>query len=432
MRGRPWTGRQGPIDVSEASTHARPCIAAAPLAPDTSAMAVESRVAAATKPGPGARAQRRLATLVLAAGACVIGISELAAIGVLGLVGDDLGTSVAAAGSIVTAYALGVCVGGPLLALATTRRDRRSTLVLALALFAACNGMIAIAPTLGTIMVVRLVAGSMHGLFIGLATSHAADMAGTRRGSAIALVFGGIAVATVLGAPAGRVLGEAFGWRTAFWVVAAAAGMTLLAMLRWVPPIDSEAGPDGGSSRRALTLSVLAFLVLIVLLMGGVFTMFTYVTTLLEDRTGVAGPAVSGILLAFGVASAVGTFVGGRLADRSAAVTMMAASAVVTLALGCLSLFGSFVVGATISLVVCGLAAFVFVPAFQLRLMSMAAPATDLAATLGASAANAGIAIGAGVGAAAMARGIDTLLIVACCLSAAGFAGTLLAGRTRS
>ncbi|MEU5881227.1 MFS transporter [Spirillospora sp. NPDC047279] len=395
-------------------------------------MAVESHVAKATSPDPATRTPKRLATLVLAVGACVIGISELAAIGVLGLVSDDLGASVGAAGSIVTAYALGVCLGGPLLAVVTTRRDRRSTLVLALALFAACNGMIAIAPTLATIMVVRLVAGSVHGLFIGLATSHAADMAGERRGSAIALVFGGIAVATVLGAPVGRVLGEAFGWRTTFWVVAATASAALLATLRWVPTIDSEAGPAGSLLRRALRFSVLAFLTLIVLVMGGVFTMYTYVTTLLEDRTGVTGPAVSGILLAFGTACAVGTFVGGRLADRSAAFTMVAASAVVTLALGSLALSGSAPVSTTVSLVVCGLAAFVFVPAFQLRLMSLAGPATDLAATLGASAANAGIAIGAAVGAAAMTRGIDALLVVACCLSAAGFAGTFAGNRTPS
>lgn len=395
-------------------------------------MAVESHVAAATNPKPTTGTSRRLATLVLALGACVIGISELAAIGVLGLVGDDLGTSVGAAGSIVTAYALGVCVGGPLLAVVTTRRDRRFTLVLALALFAACNGVIAIAPTLVAVMVVRLVAGSVHGLFIGLATSHAADMAGERRGGAIALVFGGIAVATVLGAPVGRVVGEAFGWRSAFWAVAAAAVVALLAVLRWVPSVGSEAGPAGSSLRRALSMSVLAFLVLIVLVMGGVFSMYTYVTTLLEDRTGVTGPAISAILLAFGLACAVGTFVGGRLADRSVAATMLAASAAVTLALVCLTLFGSAVAATVVSLVVCGFAAFAFIPAFQLRLMRLAEPATDLAATLGASAANAGIAIGAAVGAAAMARGVDALLIVACCLSAAGFAGTAAAGRIRS
>lgn len=369
--------------------------------------------------------------IALALGSGAIGIAELAAIGVLSLVADDLEISVATTGHIVTMYALGVCLGGPLLAIATSKWDRRRVLVLALAVFVVCNGAIAVAPVLPVIIALRLVSGAIHGLYVGFATSHAAALAApNRRGGAIALVFGGIAVATVLGAPLGRVLGEAVGWRTAFWAVAGAAALALLAVASLVPSVkaDDDAG-TAGTLRGALTPRVVAMLSLIVLVMGGVFTFYTYVTEFLAERTGLTGPAISAVLLAFGVASAVGTMAGGRLADKSATATMIATAGIVVVALGSLGLIGSFPVLTTVALAVCGLAAFSYLPAFQLRLMGLAAPATDLAATLGASAANAGIAFGAVVGGAALSNGTDTLIVVAGAICAGGFVATLATRR---
>lgn len=369
----------------------------------------------------------RRGTIALALGSCAIGISELAAIGVLSLVADDLGISVAAAGSLVTLYALGVCLGGPLLAIATRRWDRRRVLMLALVVFVVCNGAIAVAPVLPVIVGLRLVSGSLHGIYVGLATSHAAALAAPgRRGGAIALVFGGIAVATVLGAPLGRVLGEAAGWRATFWAVAGATAVALLAVALLVPSV--KAGVDDGPAgtlRSALTPRVTVMLSLIVLVMGGMFTFYTYVTEFLAERSGMIGPAVSGVLLAFGVASAVGTMVGGRLADRWPTGTMIASAGIVVIALGSVGLLGSYPAWTLLGLVLCGLAAFSYLPAFQLRLIGLAAPATDLAATLGASAANAGIAIGAVVGGLALSDGTDTLIVVACAICAGGFVATV-------
>ncbi|TWD80024.1 DHA1 family inner membrane transport protein [Kribbella amoyensis] len=371
--------------------------------------------------------------LALGFGACAIGFCELAAIGVLGLVGDDLRSSVAATGYIVTAYALGVCVGGPLLAVATARMDRRSVLLAALSAFVVANVATAVAPSLAFLVVLRLVAGSIHGLYVGFATSHAAALAAPhRRGGAVALVFGGIAVATVLGAPLGRLFGEALGWRAAFWVVAAVSAVALIVVAGVVPSVREAVGAEvTGTLRAAMSPRVVAFLGLILLVMGGVFSLYTYVTEFLEHRTGTTGAGVSAVLLAFGLASAVGTILGGRLADRSAVATMTIGAGIATVALGALAVVGSSPVVVTVCLVVCGLSAFAYIPAFQLRLMSLAAPATDLAATLGASAANAGIALGAVAGGAALARGTDALVVVACALCAAGFIATLLVGRPR-
>ena len=390
-------------------------------------------LAPAGEPSQDDRGAHSRAVAVLAFGACAIGVCELAAIGVLGMVGEDLRSSVGATGYIVTAYAAGVCLGGPLLAITTARWDRRSVLVAALGAFVVANLATAVAPGLALILGLRLVTGSLHGLYIGLATSCAAALAVPhRRGDAVAMVFGGVAVATVLGAPLGSLLGAAFGWRAAFWAVAAVAAVALLGVARVVPSVTGDAaGGAIGALRAAMSLRVVAFLSLIVLVMGGVFSFYTYVTEFVEHRTGLTGTAMSGVLLAFGLASAVGTIVGGRLADRSAGLAMAVAAGTTTAALGALAAVGDSPLAATICLIACGLAAFSYIPPFQLRLMSLAAPATDLAATLGASAANAGIALGAAVGGAALTRGTDSLVAVAWALCAVGLAATLLASRIR-
>lgn len=373
----------------------------------------------------------RRATAAVALGAAAIGISELAAIGILGLVADDLGVGVPAAGLIVSGYAVGVCLGGPLLAVATRGRRRHRVLLLALAVFVLTNLAIALAPILPVIIVLRVFSGAIHGLYVGLATAHAAALApADRRGGAIALVFGGIAVATVLGAPAGRLLGEAAGWRAASWAVAAVTAVALAAVAALVPAAAGPATGTAPTARIALPRRMIMVLALIVLVLGAVFTFYTYVTEFLSERTGLTGPAISAALLAFGAASAAGTLIGGRLADRSAPATMIIAAGCVVGALLLLGLAGSWPVGAFLGLVLCGLAAFVYLPAFQLRLLGLAGPLTDLAGTLGASAANAGIAVGAVVGGAALTGGgTDLLLIIAGAAAVTGLGATWLTRR---
>lgn len=277
---------------------------------------------------------------------------------------------------------------------------RRVLLVSALAAFAAGNVVTAAAVNYGMLLAARVVTGAVQGLFIGVASVVAAGLVPPdRRGQAMSMVFGGIAVSTVLGVPLGTVLGRALGWRAAFVAIVALTGLALVCTVVFVPAVDGQPPPRfAEQARAAFAPPVLAVLGVGLLLIGGQFTAFTYLSPYLQQVTGIPGGAVSGFLLIYGIASAVGTFAGGRLADRSAALTLVGANALLIAALGVLYVVGSIPVLVALALAAWGLIGFGLVPSLQLRVISLAGPGGDLAATLGASAVNLGIAAGAFAG----------------------------------
>ncbi|MFF3686899.1 MFS transporter [Streptomyces sp. NPDC002187] len=371
----------------------------------------------------GGEPRGRAALAALGLGAFVIGTAELVIVGVLGLIAGDLEVSVSTAGLLVTAYALGISVGGPVVTALTIRLGRRLLLWLALAVFIVGNVIAVAATTFGMLLAARAVTGAVHGVFLGAAAAVATGLVpAERRGHAVALVFGGIAVSTVLGVPLGTLLGQTLGWRATFVGVVILCVVALAATLLCVP--DAGGSGSGGvvsQARQAFAPRVLAMLGAGVLLMGAQFTAFTYLAPFLEDVTGIAGGEVSVFLLVFGVTSAIGTFAGGRFADRNASGTLLAGNAVLVVALGGLHVFGSNAVLVAVALAAWGLVGMGVTPSLQLRVMTLAGEGGDLAATLGASAVNAGIAAGAAVGGwAAAAHGLDhvPLAALAVCLVA--------------
>lgn len=336
----------------------------------------------------------------LALGAFAIGTAELVVVGVLNLVAKGEHVSTSTAGQLVTAYALGIALGAPVVTALTARLGRRLVLRMALAVFAAGNALAAGATSFHMLLVARLVTGSVHGLFIGVASVIAASLVRPeRRGWAISMVFGGIAVSTVVGVPLGTLVGEAVGWRFAFVIVVALGAAALVASLAFVPPIAANA-PSGMRSQAGAALAprVLAVLGLGLVLMGGQFTAFTYLSPFLQRVTGISGGTVSAFLLIFGLAAAAGTVVGGKAADRSATTTLLVANVGVIFSLGFLYLVRTTPALVGLGLAGWGLATFAIIPSFQLRVITMAGVGADLAATLGASAINAGIAIGSLLG----------------------------------
>ncbi|MET9255141.1 MFS transporter [Streptomyces sp. NPDC003717] len=350
---------------------------------------------------PGAGASRgRYALAALALGAFAIGTAELVVVGVLNQIAGDLDVSEGTAGLLVTAYALGISLGGPVMTAATIRLPRRLLLWLALAVFILGNVLAVFAGAFGMLLVARVVTGAIHGLFIGVASAVAAGLVpAERRGQAVSMVFGGIAVSTVVGVPLGTLIGQSAGWQAAFVGVIVLGALALAATLAAVPAVGgSGSGGLGAQAKYAFAPPVLAMLATGLLVMGGQFTAFTFLAPFLEDVTGISGGAISGFLLIFGVASAVGTFAGGKFADRNADATLLVGNTVLVLALGALYLVGSNPVLVALALAGWGLVGFGVVPSLQLRVISLAGPGGDLAATLGASAVNAGIAAGAAVG----------------------------------
>lgn len=333
-----------------------------------------------------------LATLLL--GTFVTGSAEMLTAGLLSPISAGLDVSVAAAGALFSAYALGVAIGGPLLTAATIRLDRRVVLVGAMAAFSIMVLAPAVLTHFGWFIVTRLVAGGLQGLFLAAAfTTATAVVAPQRVGRALSVVIAGFSISTVLGLPLGVLVGAALGWRGALVMVGGLALVATGLLAAVLPSVPGSRLSGVGGLQHALAPRVLAMLALSLTLFAAPGAVMGFLMPLLEHVTGVSGPLVSTLLVAYGVANVAGSFLGGRLADANAAqalvfvtLGLVASSAVLYVA------DQPAVAGAAI------LAWAVFAssaPAsVQHRSMSLAGPAGALVASLPASAASAGIALG--------------------------------------
>lgn len=352
-------------------------------------------------------AVRWLAVFALALGGFGIGTTEFVAMGLLPDIAASLGITEPTAGHVISAYALGVVVGAPLIAALTARMDRRVLLLGLMTVFTIGNLASVFAPTYGTLMAARFVAGLPHGAFFGIAALVAAHLMGPKnRAKAVAHVLTGLTVATVIGVPVASWLGQWLGWRAAFGLVVLIGIVTLTALWYWLPDLSAMhvTSPltELGALRRvqvwlALLVGMVGF--------GGMFAVYTYVSTTLTDVAGLSRGLVPLALMVFGLGMVVGNLVGGRMADvsviRGLYASMIALG--VVLALFVLAahnpwtaLLGLFFIGATGASIG---------PALQTRLMDVAHDAQTLAAALNHSALNIANATGAWIGGVVIAAG---------------------------
>lgn len=343
-----------------------------------------------------------IALLALTAGAFGIGTTEFVIMGLLLQVSADLHVSIATAGLLISGYALGVAVGAPLLTIGTRRLPRKTVLLALMAIFTLGNVACALAPDYATLMAARIVTSLAHGTFFGVGSVVATGLvAPERRASAIAVMFTGLTAATVLGVPAGAWLGLHFGWRSAFWAVAA-IGVTALAVLAAFVPRDRAGEAPGPLADELAVLArpqVWLGLGMTVFGFAGVLAVFTFVQPLLTRVTGMSAAAVSPAMLLFGVGLAAGNLLGGRLADRAPMPAVLGTLLALALVLGSMDLWIHLSVPAMAFLVVLGIAAFATVAPLQVRVLDQAAGAgQNLASSLNIAAFNLGNALGAWVG----------------------------------
>ena len=350
---------------------------------------------------------RWLAVLALALGGFGIGTTEFVAMGLLPDIAASLDITEPTAGHVISAYALGVVIGAPLIACLAARMNRKTLLLALMAVFTLGNLASVLAPSYGTLMAARFVAGLPHGAFFGVAALVAAHLMGPRnRAKAVAHVMTGLTVATVLGVPMASWLGQALGWRSAFGLVVIVGLITLTAIWFWLPTLRSMyvASPltELGALRRvqvwlALLVGMIGF--------GGMFAVYTYISTTMTDVAGLPRGLVPLALMVFGVGMVVGNLVGGRMADKSVIrglyVSIGALGAV--LALFVLAAHNPWT--ALVVLFGIGAAGSAVAPALQTRLMDVAHGAQTLAAALNHSALNIGNATGAWVGGVVIAAG---------------------------
>ncbi len=371
--------------------------------------------------------------LALAMSAFAIGTTEFVIMGILPDVARDLGVTIPSAGLLVSGYALGVTVGAPLLAVVTSKLPRKFALQMLMAIFVIGNVLCAISPDYTVLMVARVVTSFAHGSFFGIGAVVAASLVPQeKRASAIAMMFTGLTLANVLGVPFGTFIGQEFGWRTTFWVVAAIGVLSLASVMALVPN-RHDAGAVGlrHEVRVLKEPQVWLALAMTVLGFGGVFIVFTYITPILEQLGGFSPRSVTLILVLFGAGLTIGNTIGGKLADRSLMPSLMGILAALAVVMAIFAKTSHSPVLSAVTIFVWGIAAFATVPPLQMRVVEKAKHAPNLASTLNIGAFNFGNAAGAWLGGLVLTHGhgLDTLPLVAAAVAVAALALTWLAAR---
>lgn len=358
-------------------------------------------------PASAGGASFRNAVLALGVGGFSIGTGEFVIMGLLPDAARDLGISIPAAGHLISAYALGVVIGAPVLAVLGARMGRRTLLMALMLLYALGNFASAAAPGYAAMVLMRWLSGLPHGTYFGVAALVAAQLAPAgRRAQAVGYVMLGLTVATLVGVPLAAGLGQWLGWRAAFALVGAIALLAVGLVWRWIPGLPAQPGASPwrelGALRRKqvwLTLGIAA------IGFGGMFSVFSYVKPTLMHLAGLPEQGVPLVLALFGLGMVAGNLVGSRLADKALMPTIggVLAWSGAVLALFCftahhlwLGAFNVLLVGTAVALG----------PALQIRLMDVAGDAQTLAAALNHSAFNLANALGAWLGGVTISLGL--------------------------
>lgn len=342
-----------------------------------------------------------LSLLILALSAFAIGTTEFVIMGLLPDVAADLGVSIPGAGWLVTGYALGVAIGAPFMALATAKLPRKAALVALMGIFIIGNLLCALASDYNVLMFARVVTALCHGAFFGIGSVVAANLVpANKRASAVALMFTGLTLANVLGVPLGT------GWRSTFFAVTVIGVIALIGLIRFLPAKRDEEKLDMRAELKALKgAGIWLSLTMTALFSASMFTLFTYVAPLLGDVTGVSPKGVTWTLLLIGLGLTVGNIIGGKLADKRLAATLIGVFISMAVVSTVLTWTSIAVIPTEITLFLWATASFAAVPALQINVVTFGKAAPNLVSTLNIGAFNIGNALGAWVGGSVIAHG---------------------------
>ncbi len=351
------------------------------------------------------RAAAAIAALVV--GGFAIGTTEFVTMGLLPQIAEGIGTDIPTTGHTISAYALGVVVGAPLIAVRFARYPRKGLLMALMGLFTIGNAASALAPGYATMLGARFVTGLPHGAFFGLAALVAASLVKpAHRGRAVGRIMLGIPAANVLGVPATTWLGQVAGWRTTYAVIALLGLLTAALVALAVPRRSGDATATGRRELRALRNPALWLSMLAGALgFGGMFAMYSYIAPTVTQVTGQPGSSVPLFLLGYGLGGLVGAELAGRVAERSVFGGVVAGFALMALVLATFWLTSQWLVPALLTLACSAVVASLLVVNLQLQLMHDAGPAETLGAALNHSALNIANALGAWVGGLVIAAG---------------------------
>jgi MFS transporter, DHA1 family, inner membrane transport protein len=371
-----------------------------------------------------------LALIALMISALAIGTAEFVIMGILENVAADLQVTLSGAGLLVTGYALGVAVGGPIITTITGRMDRKKLLIGLMLIFVLGNLLCALASNYAILMLARVISSLAHGTFFGVGSIIATRIVPPeKKASAIAMMFSGLTIANILGVPFGTFIGQLFGWRSTFGVVTLFGVISVLGLAFLLPKVNVTEHSTVRKEMRVLRdKQVLLTLLMTILGYGGVFTAFTYVAPILTGITGFSPGAVTPILLLFGVGTTIGNTVGGKLSDWKLMPSLVGILVLLAGTMAVFSISSHNKTAAIATVFIWGFAAFASVPTFQMRVLDKAKDAPNLASSLNISSFNLANAGGAYLGGLVIdsSLGLSSVSLVAATVTLSGLIVTLI------
>jgi DHA1 family inner membrane transport protein len=344
----------------------------------------------------------------MAVGGFAIGTTEFASMGLVPTIASSFSVAEPAIGHLITAYAVGVVVGAPVLAALTARVPRRVLLMGLMGVFVLGHVLSVLATDLTMLTAARFLSGLPHGAYFGIAAVVASTLVPPeRRGRAIAAVMLGLTVANIGGVPMATAIGQTWGWRTAYLVVGGLGLLTIVGVRLLVPPVPAQPGAGIRSELGALRRGQLWLTMGIGIVgFGGMFAVYTYISSTLTELSGIPLAWVPAMLALYGVGMTIGALVGGRLTDRSISRTVIIGLVVVTVVMAVFPLAVRTPVTAALEVLLIGAVMAAIVPALQARLLDVARPAETLPASLSHAALNVGNGLGAWLGGIVITTGL--------------------------
>lgn len=351
------------------------------------------------------------AVYALALAAFAIGTAEFIVSGILPPVAAAMNVAISTAGLLVSAYAVGVAIGGPLLTLIAARFDQRHVLIALMGVFACAQVLCAMAPDYGLLLLARLLSSLAHGVFFGAGNVVVVGLVPPeRRGKAFALFIGGITVANLLGLPGGTAIAVWFGWRASFLAVGLLGLIAMLVLIFRLPGTGRRSGPGSATAdqfKALLHQEIWLSYLVIALTMTGVMCFATYSVPLLLNITGLTPEIVPLYLLINGAGAILGIWMGGELTDWKPMPSLIAVLVCQALVFLALAVFGHDKIGMFVLLFASGIVGFAFSTPLQTRVVHAARLAPNLASALMSTAFNIGIAAGAFLGATLLELGVS-------------------------
>ena len=351
--------------------------------------------------------------LALAIGAFAIGTTEFSPMGFLPQIAENLNISIPTAGMLITAYALGVMIGAPIMTLWFGHFPRRKALIILMGIFTLGNLFAAIAPNYWGLMGARIFTSLNHGAFFGIGSIVATSVVPKdKQASAVAMMFMGLTIANIGGVPLATWIGQNIGWRMSFALIAILGVITMLSLWKALPEGELEQRPDVKAELKVLTrLPVVLALLTTVMSAGAMFTLYTYIAPSLHHITHATPTVITFMLVLIGIGFSIGNHLGGKFADLSVSKTLIGFLVVLMVMMLLFPILAKTTIGAAIALIIWGAAAFAVVPPLQMRVMSVAHEAPGLASSVNIGAFNLGNALGAAAGGAVLSMNMSYAMV---------------------